>query len=610
MHPVHDIEVPADIADVRPDGDRDPARLAPQVRGRQADRAAAPRSRAVQRGALSGELRLHPAHARRRRRSARHPRAHAGAGRAADDRARAAARRAAHGRRQGRRRQDRRRVHRRSGVLALHDARAAAAAHHEASSIGSSATTRCSRSKRRRGRVDFTAATSALEIIAAVARRVRRAAKAASYAFALGRSLTRLCHAARFGCVAASMRMSQTLPKSIAHSAVMSATVNRSPARYGPLARARPRASRSARATCSRMISRELGRLLDPAVPERVGVAEHLRDRQQQLELGVAVPHLDLRALPRVGAEQVRLGVQLLDVAADRHRLAQDAAVGELEHRQQRERVLAAGTPSVWCAALRDQDLDRVVRHALLGQEDANPARVGCAGVVVQQHAATVRPKIGMRRRISYNRAVCASWGCWLVLCLVRRLARLQEQGRRRARRPIRRRSRRSRSWSRGATSCSRRARSCRRERDKLDVEIKDIQAKGGDAERADQEEAPSSTPSSRSQNDRAHLASSTASSTRSRQAATRPRTSRRARPRSRSASARVAEREAQDRRARACAGPARRRVGAALEGDAAARSARRSIIQQAAPKGGKYTNKDVTALIQKAKAGDGARRA
>jgi len=43
----------------------------------------------------------------------------------------------------------------------------------------------------------------------------------------------------------------------------------------------------------------ELGGLPDPAVPERVGVAEHLRDRDQQLELGVAVPLLDLRALQR-----------------------------------------------------------------------------------------------------------------------------------------------------------------------------------------------------------------------------------------------------------------------------------------------------------------------
>src|SRR5688500_11823192 len=67
---------------------------------------------------------------------------------------------------------------------------------------------------------------------------------------------------------------------------------------------------------------------------------------------------------------------------------------------------------------LRDQDFDRVVRHVLLRQEDAHPARIWRAGVVVQQHGATVRPKNGMRGADLVQSSRMRIVGILLVLCL------------------------------------------------------------------------------------------------------------------------------------------------------------------------------------------------
>ena len=168
----------------------------------------APRPRALQRGVLPGELRVHPAHARRRRRSARHPRAMQepvepltivraralGGLRMADDKGGD------------------------DKIIAVciddpayahvRDARAAAAARDEgARSVlprlqdprGASGSTSRS-STAGRGARDHRRSRALRTIAAKDARRL---------AFALGRSLTRLCHAARCGCVAASMRMSR-----------------------------------------------------------------------------------------------------------------------------------------------------------------------------------------------------------------------------------------------------------------------------------------------------------------------------------------------------------------------------------------------------------------
>ena len=82
----------------------------------------------VQRGLLSGRLRLHPAHVLRRRRPARRAGARPGAGVPADDRRGARDRRDADARREGDRRQDRRGQRARSGVRRLHRQGAAAAA--------------------------------------------------------------------------------------------------------------------------------------------------------------------------------------------------------------------------------------------------------------------------------------------------------------------------------------------------------------------------------------------------------------------------------------------------------------------------------------------------
>jgi hypothetical protein len=107
---------------------------------------------------------------------------------------------------------------------------------------------------------------------------------------------------------------------------------------------------------------------------------------------------LDLGPAPRIGAEQRRRGVQLLEVAADRHRLAQGPPVGQLEHRHQPQRVLVEKRRRhVGVGGDRHLDQLDLIEEALLGQEHADAAGVGRAEVVVEaHHGGTLRS--GMRR--------------------------------------------------------------------------------------------------------------------------------------------------------------------------------------------------------------------
>ena len=206
----------------------------------------------------------------------------------------------------------------------------------------------------------------------------------------------------------------------------------------------------------------------------------------EQLELGVAVPHLDLCALPRVArrtgsardASPRCSGRSPSTRAARGRRRARGPATARAGS--------SGGTPAVWCADVRDQHLDRVVRHALLGQEDANPSRIRRAGVVVQQHArdctATKAAALRGSRTIGGMRIVA-------VLCLVASASRLQEQERRRCRAGSR-----CHQGAAGADRPPRRAarssdRSCRARPTSSISEIKDAQAKRRRRDRAGQGE-------------------------------------------------------------------------------------------------------------------------
>src|SRR6185295_11205063 len=58
-------------------------------------------------------------------------------------------------------------------------------------------------------------------------------------------------------------------------------------------------------------------------------VAKDVRHRRQKMLLDPTLPHLDARDLERAAAEQRRLGLQLLEIAADRDRLGDHRAIVE-----------------------------------------------------------------------------------------------------------------------------------------------------------------------------------------------------------------------------------------------------------------------------------------
>ena len=76
-----------------------------------------------------------------------------------------------------------------------------------------------------------------------------------------------------------------------------------------------------------------VGKLLPQALEDRAGVRDGAPDRAEQLELHAPIPAFDLRLLAGVAAEQVRLRMQRLQVAADRDRFGEMRSVVELEHR-------------------------------------------------------------------------------------------------------------------------------------------------------------------------------------------------------------------------------------------------------------------------------------
>src|SRR5215213_7835763 len=117
----------------------------------------------------------------------------------------------------------------------------------------------------------------------------------------------------------------------------------------------------------------------------RVEVAENRRDRAEQAELEAPLPHLDTSPLERAGAEQRRLGMQLLEIAADRDRLADHGPVVELEGRSALQRIDGhIGRRLVLEPGKVDRD-DRD-RDAFLGEKYPHPARVRRPAGVVELH--------------------------------------------------------------------------------------------------------------------------------------------------------------------------------------------------------------------------------
>src|SRR5271154_2970627 len=118
----------------------------------------------------------------------------------------------------------------------------------------------------------------------------------------------------------------------------------------------------------------------------RMGVAQHLRDRQEEAPFELALPHLDRRLFDRLYAEQVRLWPKRLDITADGDRFGDPGPVVEFENRNGLERIQRR---EFWSLVLElaEIDLDARDRYALFRQEDAHAARARRQVGVVELHA-------------------------------------------------------------------------------------------------------------------------------------------------------------------------------------------------------------------------------
>jgi hypothetical protein len=120
-----------------------------------------------------------------------------------------------------------------------------------------------------------------------------------------------------------------------------------------------------------------------------VGVLEGRGDAAEDLELHAALPHLHDGAVLRADTHERRLGLRLLEVAADRDRLRDAGAVVELEQRRAAERVLVDVGRLPVLACRPDVDLHGRHREALLGEEDPHAARIRRHLRVVELHGTS-----------------------------------------------------------------------------------------------------------------------------------------------------------------------------------------------------------------------------
>ena len=119
-------------------------------------------------------------------------------------------------------------------------------------------------------------------------------------------------------------------------------------------------------------------------------VLKHRGDRQEQMKLDAPVPHFHQRAFERAAAEQRRIGVEPLEIPADRDRLRNRRAVVEQERGEALHRVDGGiGVSAV--LARRDVDLLHGNLDALLGEEYPHPPRIGRTAAVIELMVPTPR---------------------------------------------------------------------------------------------------------------------------------------------------------------------------------------------------------------------------
>ncbi len=129
--------------------------------------------------------------------------------------------------------------------------------------------------------------------------------------------------------------------------------------------------------------SRDLGHL--ELLHPRMQVPEHLSDPQHQVQFDAPLPHLDARDFERGSAEQGRLGMQGLEIAANGNGFGENGAVVEFERRDPLQRIdrgIALGL------VLHGAEIDRLDRHLdpLLLQKNPHPPGIGRPPAIVKLH--------------------------------------------------------------------------------------------------------------------------------------------------------------------------------------------------------------------------------
>lgn len=121
---------------------------------------------------------------------------------------------------------------------------------------------------------------------------------------------------------------------------------------------------------------------------EPVRVDPYRTDSCPDRQFDSAYPHVGLRALPGVAAEQRRRGVQFLEIAANRDAFCQRRTVIQFQNRQLAERILGQEFGH-FVGAVAHGYMDEGDREVFLGQEDPDAARIGgWIGFVVEFHDA------------------------------------------------------------------------------------------------------------------------------------------------------------------------------------------------------------------------------
>lgn len=117
----------------------------------------------------------------------------------------------------------------------------------------------------------------------------------------------------------------------------------------------------------------------------RVSVAKRVRDMKKQAQFQPPLPHLDHRPPDRADAEQGRLRMKLLEIAADGDRFADDGSVVEHEDGRALERIECG---EFGRALFERAEVDLLDRQAqsLLGQVDQHAPRIGRARGAVEPH--------------------------------------------------------------------------------------------------------------------------------------------------------------------------------------------------------------------------------